>query len=143
MTCGLTSEPPVIEPVNLRACRLQRARIILESEDVFGKSNTVEEAVMSYRFVLALAAMACMSGCNTMHGIGEDVSAGGRKVEDVLKKDKSTDRSSTTPGNSSSTTTTPSATTPSSPATTGPATDRSTTPSDSSMSRSPSSTTTQ
>ncbi len=84
---------------------------------------------MNYRFAIALAAIACVAGCNTMHGVGEDISAGGRKVEDVLKKDKST-------GSSSTTTTTPS--TPSSPTSSG-----TTTPSDSSMSRSPSSTTTQ
>ena len=45
---------------------------------------------MNYRFAIALAAIALVAGCNTMHGIGEDVSAGGRKVEDALKKDKST-----------------------------------------------------
>ena len=90
---------------------------------------------MNYRFAIALAAIACVAGCNTMHGIGEDVSAGGRKVEDVLKKDKSTGDSSTTTTTPS--TTTPSTTTPSSPTTSG------TTQSDSSMSRPPSSTTTQ
>ena len=91
-----------------------------------------EEITMNYRFAIAIAAIAFIAGCNTMHGVGEDVSAGGRKVEDVLKKDKSTGSSSTT------------TTTPSSPATTGPSTDGSATPpSDTSMSRPPSSTTTQ
>jgi len=97
--------------------------------------NADEETMMSYRFAIAAAAIVCMAGCNTMHGIGEDVSAGGKKVEDVLKKDKSTGSSSTTTGNSSTTTT------PSSSSTT---TNGSTTPpSETSMSRSSSSTTTQ
>ena len=96
--------------------------IILDTEGGLSES-TPEETVMNYRFAIALAAVAFIAGCNTMHGIGEDVSAGGRKVEDTLKKDKSS----------------PSTTTPSSPATTNP----STTPSDTSMSRPPSNTTTQ
>lgn len=43
---------------------------------------------MNPRFVAIVATVAFIAGCNTMHGVGEDIDAGGRKVEDVLKKDK-------------------------------------------------------
>ena len=43
---------------------------------------------MNPRFVAIAAMAAFVAGCNTMHGVGEDISAGGRKVEDVLKKDR-------------------------------------------------------
>ena len=43
---------------------------------------------MNPRFVAIVATVAFLAGCNTMHGVGEDINAGGRKVEDVLKKDK-------------------------------------------------------
>jgi predicted small secreted protein len=43
---------------------------------------------MNPRFVVIAAVAAFVAGCNTMHGVGEDISAGGRKVEDVLKKDR-------------------------------------------------------
>ena len=58
------------------------------SEDVgtiSSEINALKETMMNYRLAIAAAAIACMAGCNTMHGIGEDVNAGGRKVEDVLK----------------------------------------------------------
>lgn len=44
---------------------------------------------MRLRIAAIAAGIALIAGCNTMHGVGEDISAGGRKVEDVLKKDKS------------------------------------------------------
>ena len=43
---------------------------------------------MNPRFVAIVATVAFIAGCNTMHGVGEDINAGGRKVDDVLKKDK-------------------------------------------------------
>jgi predicted small secreted protein len=67
---------------------------------------------MNPRFAIAFAAMALIAGCNTMHGVGEDISAGGRKVEETMKKDKSTGATSPTTTNSSS----PATTAPSSPA---------------------------
>ena len=59
---------------------------------------------MITRIVLIAAAAAVIAGCNTMRGVGEDVQAGGNKVEDVLKKDKST--TDTTPSTPSSDVTT-------------------------------------
>jgi predicted small secreted protein len=43
---------------------------------------------MNPRFLAIVATVAFLAGCNTMHGVGEDIDAGGRKVEGVLKKDK-------------------------------------------------------
>ena len=85
---------------------------------------------MNPRFVTTAVALMFIAGCNTMHGVGEDVSAGGRKVEDVLKKDKSA-------GDSSGTTSTPA------PATTGSNPDNSGRAPDTSMSTPPSGTKTQ
>ena len=37
--------------------------------------------------LILIAAMAALTGgCNTMRGVGQDIEAGGNKVEDVLKK---------------------------------------------------------
>ena len=55
---------------------------------------------MNRSFVALAAAIAFMAGCNTMQGMGEDISAGGNKVEDVLKRDKSANDSNVnTPAN--------------------------------------------
>lgn len=86
---------------------------------------------MNLKFVAIVAVAACMAGCNTMQGVGKDIDAGGRKVEDVLKKDKST---------SDSNINTPS--TPA-PATSGSPADRSGAAPDTSMSTPPSGTSTQ
>lgn len=41
------------------------------------------------RIALSLIASAFLLGaCNTIEGIGEDLSAGGKKVEDAAKKNK-------------------------------------------------------
>lgn len=42
---------------------------------------------MTPRFVAIASMSAFVAGCNTMQGVGEDISAGGQKVEDV--KDRS------------------------------------------------------
>jgi len=87
---------------------------------------------MNRNFVALAAAIAFMAGCNTMHGVGEDISAGGRKVEDVLKKDKpANDSNVNTPANPD-------------PDTTGATADRMpTAPADTSASTPPSGTSTQ
>jgi predicted small secreted protein len=78
------------------------------------------------------AASVLVAGCNTMQGLGEDITAGGNKVEDVLKNDEKDDTSGTDA-------TTPEAgrATDSNPA--GPNSE----PPETSMSRPPSPTTTQ
>jgi predicted small secreted protein len=43
---------------------------------------------MNLRFVAIAIAAAFIAGCNTMHGAGEDIKAGERKVEGVFSKDK-------------------------------------------------------
>ncbi len=49
------------------------------------------------RLIGIAAALACVAGCNTVQGVGEDITAGGRKVEDVLKKDQPASDSSVSP----------------------------------------------
>lgn len=44
---------------------------------------------MITKIVVVAAIAALITGCNTIRGFGEDVQAGGNKVEDVLKRDKS------------------------------------------------------
>lgn len=36
------------------------------------------------RKLLILAALAALAGCNTVAGVGEDVSAGARKVQEIF-----------------------------------------------------------
>ena len=44
---------------------------------------------MISKTILIAAMAALIAGCNTMRGVGQDIEAGGNKVEDMLKKDKS------------------------------------------------------
>jgi predicted small secreted protein len=52
-----------------------------------------EEIVMHRSLITLAAAVALMTGCNTMQGLEKDIGAGGQKVADVLKKDKPADDS--------------------------------------------------
>ena len=89
--------------------------------------------------IVAIAAAALIAGCNTMHGVGQDISAGGQKVEDVLKKKPATE----TNGSNANTPATSNPVTTPEPATSGAGTDRSGRAPDTSMSTQPSGTSTQ
>lgn len=58
--------------------------------------------------LIAIASLAAfIGGCNTMHGAGEDIKAGGNKVKSIFSKDKSSaDTPSATPAPSTPDTTT-------------------------------------
>jgi predicted small secreted protein len=51
--------------------------------------RAIQELTMISKMILMAAVAALTVGCNTMRGVGQDIEAGGDKVEDVLKKDKS------------------------------------------------------
>ena len=40
------------------------------------------------KFLIAIFAVALISGCNTVQGIGKDLGAAGEKIEDSAKKNK-------------------------------------------------------
>jgi predicted small secreted protein len=42
------------------------------------------EAMSMKKFLILTAALAVLSGCNTIAGVGEDVSAGARKVQETF-----------------------------------------------------------
>ena len=92
---------------------------------------------MNLKCVAIAVAVAFIAGCNTMHGVGEDISAGGRKVEDVLKNDKKPASESSSTSSTVNTPSTPGA------ATSGADADRTRTSPDTSMSTPPSGTSTQ
>jgi PAS domain S-box-containing protein len=69
-------------------------------------SDRAKEIVMNRSFVAVVAAIAFLAGCNTMQGLGKDITAGGNKVEDVLKKDEpEKDANVSTPANPDQSTT--------------------------------------
>jgi predicted small secreted protein len=52
---------------------------------------------MNRSFVALAAAIVFTAGCNTMQGVGKDISAGGDKVVGFLKRDQPADGSSINP----------------------------------------------
>lgn len=37
-------------------------------------------------FLIALAALAALAGCNTVRGVGQDIQKAGEKIEDAARK---------------------------------------------------------
>jgi predicted small secreted protein len=65
--------------------------------DYSGKPE--QEIVMVLRLAAIGAAAALIAGCNTMHGVGEDIKAGGDKIEDAFSKKKPANDTSNTNSN--------------------------------------------
>jgi predicted small secreted protein len=60
---------------------------------------------MNVRFFAIASALVVTAGCHTMQGVGEDLYAGGQKVDSVFKKKPANDTNTTlttTPGTYSS-----------------------------------------
>lgn len=45
----------------------------------------------AFKFVLATGAVALFAACNTVQGIGEDITAASKGVENEIKRDRSDD----------------------------------------------------